>query len=326
MPPRPIQQYRPLTVRAVLLPTASFAISFVVTACLSPPKPHVVVHEDPRGSVYLEAMPDGSFQATHPIPLDPALVARVLRGLQVQEQQRLLQTLVTGASIPVRAFSDEDTEFLASHIATALSQATALQLVGFRVLHTTGAGTETTGGELYLDGHSLHVSLTHYRYNPEKPSPDSKPGRQLPDSTGLDQRHVLFIPEAALRSAAEDQPDGLHESHQKPLIIDYNVLAHLPDPQSAFQVPRQVLSGATNQGLAPIPKTNGGTSSAQDAIASPAEELRSLKELVLKQATELRELKKELEALRHQRSDRDVDAPKPKPSKKPVPRGQRAPP
>ena len=300
-----------LSAKPVLALTAAVAFGLAVTACVSPSKPRVVIYEDLRGAVYLGTMPDGAFQASHPISLGPAVIARLLRGVQVQEQQGLLQTLVTGEAIPLRAFSDEETTFLTPHIATALSRATDRQLVGFEVLHTTAIGTETTGGVLYASDHSLHVTVTHYRYRAEKPSPGSKPGRQLPDPTGLDQRRILFLPKSAQRAAAET-PSAFSDSPPHwTVVVDYEALTQLPDaqPKPTPSLPQSDPQRSNPaEALAPV-----GT---HERPSATSEELQSMRALIEKQAKALEALQDEVSSLRHQQKLTNTEATPPKPKAK----------
>lgn len=315
MKSQPTHDHRLSLTRQGIALIAAFAIGLAVTACLSPPKPRAVIHEDLRGSVYLEAMPDGAVPASHPISLEPAVIARILRGIQVQERQRVLQTLVAGAPTPVRAFSDEDTTFLARHIVTALSRSTAQQLVRFRVLHSTASGTETTGGELFAHGHTLHASLTHYRYNPEKPGSDSKPGRQLPDPTGLAQRRVLFFPESSQGPAVEGPATFLGSNPHVTVVVDYEALARIPEsphtpttslPQSNKQIPK--------------PEQVRAPDSKDELPSATSEELQSMRALIEKQAKELEALKDEVEILRRHQTEAQTTPPKSKAKKQPAPR------
>lgn len=314
-----MQPPRSLPEKTALVLTVCFAISLVATACISPPKPHVVIHEDPRGSVYLEDMPDGSFHATHPISLDSAVIHRVLRGVHVQEEQRVLQTLVAGRAVPVQAFSDEDTAFLARHITTALARATALQRVGFHVLHTTASGTEITGGLLYAYRQALHVSLTHYRHNPEKPSPGSRPGPQLRDPSGLAQHRVLFVPDSAQRPNVETSSTLMDRSPHLTVVVDYEALTRLPDfpprPEDAFLNSEREIS-------------KPGQSHSQDGTQEPpsagSEELRSMRTLIEKQTKELQALKEEVESLRRHQTEAQETPPKQKLKKQSAPHGPRS--
>ncbi|MDF0644773.1 MAG: hypothetical protein P0111_12120 [Nitrospira sp.] len=304
------------SIKSVAALMASFAISLVATACVSPEKPQVMIHEDPRGAVYLEDMADASFHATHPLLLDSAVIAHVLQGMFVEEDQRLLQTLVAGKAIPVRTFSDEDAEFLAPHIVVALSRATALQRVRFRVINTTAAGTETTGGALYTSGRSFHVSLTQYRYNPEKPIHGSKPGRQLPDRTGLDQHRVLFLPDSAVRPPDSDAPTAyLDKPAQLTVVVDYEALAQFAEIRD-----RPMRSLPLRAPQTPMPEQAHAPAHTREPPAATTEDLQSMRVLLEKQADEVEALKKQLESLQRQQTEAAATSPTPKTKKQPASR------
>src|SRR5713226_3246432 len=77
-------------------------LCLVGTACGTTAQSNKVLFEDPRGTVSLQTISDQAIQASHPIDLKPALIARVLSGMQVREQLQILQETMTGqASIPV---------------------------------------------------------------------------------------------------------------------------------------------------------------------------------------------------------------------------------
>ena len=65
-------------------------------------------------------MPDQSIQATHPIGLDPLLIAQILKGIEIQDQERGLQKLLIGPPPPVPVFSDDQIQFLAPLLAEGL--------------------------------------------------------------------------------------------------------------------------------------------------------------------------------------------------------------
>lgn len=118
--------------------------SFLAYGCASP-RPEIIIHESQKGSVYLERASDRSFQAAHPIKFDPSLIARVLRGVQLQERTGTIQTLFASQPKVVRAYSDEDVNFLAPLMATAFSQAASDQQVGFRLTYP-ATGRSLSGG------------------------------------------------------------------------------------------------------------------------------------------------------------------------------------
>src|SRR5438094_1303385 len=141
------------------------------------------IHQSSRGSVYLEEVSDWSFEATHPISIDPITLADVCRGVQIQERKSTFRTTSDMEPKAVRAFSDDEVEFLAPLLATALSKADPEEIVGFRLVQPAAAGTVGTAGTLYVHGSYLYLSLTQYRSNSFCNS-----GRQLSGSSGLSRR------------------------------------------------------------------------------------------------------------------------------------------
>lgn len=75
-------------------------------------------------------------------------MARVLSGVVVKEDRGLLGYLVSGKPEAVRAFRDEDVEYLAPLLVEGLTRAASNQQVGFRVVQTR-ATAESTNGSLY---------------------------------------------------------------------------------------------------------------------------------------------------------------------------------
>jgi len=218
-------------------------ITLVLSACATGPEQDLTIHESERGAVYVERIPDRSFQATHPIALSVDTMARVLRGVVVEDSRGLLGSLVAGKSETVRAFGDKDIDYLAPLLVEGLTRAAPDQQVGFSVVQidtpispkSVGpvfcsssvrfpgvclseqqpgeAPEESTKGSLYAYGRSLYLTLTEYRH---------RLGRA--DTTTLASRMVHFIPESAKR------PDSYRNSRttDATLVIDYDALATMP--------------------------------------------------------------------------------------------------
>ncbi len=184
----------------------------VASACSTGPELDLTLHETDRGAVYLERISDRSLQAAHPITLSADTMARVLRGVVVKENRGFLGSLVAGKPEAVRAFGDEDVEYLAPLLVEGLTRAASDQQVGFRVVQT-GAPAESTKGSLYAYRRSLYLTLPWLiavsRYGAGGPT-------QSPT--------ILFIPESAKR------PDSYRDPHSTDatLVIDYDVLATMP--------------------------------------------------------------------------------------------------
>ncbi len=220
-------------------------LCLVGAACSTTDKNITILFDDPRGTVSLQAMPDQSVHATHPITLDPTLIAQILRGIAVQDQERGLQKILGGMAAPTPAFSDDQIQFLAPLLAEGLRTATPDQRIGYRV-ETTHKGsflesstTETTVGSLYAYGRQLYVILSQYRYSPTRTNlttfGDMAYRSRSPDSSGLRNRILLFTPSAAERSAAFDPPTG-GKSTDRFLAIDFGLLQQPPAATAAPQV------------------------------------------------------------------------------------------
>jgi hypothetical protein len=294
------------------IPALASAVCLLAAACAttSPKLVEAILVDGPRGAVYLQKGGEDSwFKAAHPLYVSPRLLTHVFRGVEVQ-------VLPADKTTARRVFSDEDTEFISPLISTALSKATKGQLVGFRVHHGTNAGSDSTGGVLYVQGRLLHLSLTHYRADTGRREIGAEPDRQFPNPTGLEQRQISFIPEAARRSSLNEQPDLVNPPPLATVVIDFELLAKGLEPQSASGQSQPLylypdVEAATQQALQSIISANGVATS-QETRAAHAEEIRSLKDDVMKKTTELDVVKEEVRALQRRLADLEVEAQKTK--------------
>ncbi len=269
--------------------------------------PSTTIHDAALGKVFLEQVSDKSFQAAHPIKLSETTVADILRGVHTKEKSGLV--LLLGKALKstnlndIRTFSEDDIAFLTPHLTAALAQATPNHRVGFHVYATPvisqqrkdNHNPETTSGYLFADGLSLHFTLTQYRYHPGKKSASSqKEPRPLPDTDGLRDREVTFLPEAAVRPDVYDRSSWIGKSEDRSLAIDYQLLTKV------LAAPAPPASSTAQQ----YPTASSATSASQSnpAQASPAgkndadlqafkEELKALQKKVDEQSAELQRLK-----------------------------------
>ena len=263
-------------------PSIFLALLCVIgTACSTTAPTGKILFEDPRGTVSLQAMADQSIQATQPITLEPTLIAQILKGMTVQDQERGIQRLLAGRSSPVPVFSDDQIQFLAPLLAEGLRTAAPTERVAYRV-QTTHPGsmlessiTETTAGSLYAYGRQLYVILSQYRYAPTRANlnvNDTAYRMSRPDSSGLRDRILLFTSSAALRSNAFDPPIG-KESTDRFLAIDYQLLQQAPAAATAEQAAPQ-----TGTSLTPGSSVGAGASESQarstEALSQEVEALR----------------------------------------------------
>lgn len=280
-------------------------VTFASAACSIRPELDLTLQESDRGAAYLERMSDRSFQAAHPIKLAPDIIARVLRGVLVKDEQRLLQNLLVGKPDAVRVFRDDEVDYLAPLLVEGLSRAASDQQVGFRITQTgapmssqavaAGVGSsepplrpappESTSGALYAYGRSLYLTVTHYRYRTERADTINMANRRIPDPTGLANRTVLFIPESAKR------PDSYRDarSTKSTLVIDYELLATLP-----------TTSGSLPQSSATPPPTAGTTPAASQQPA-PVQDHTSQKD------ADVEALRKELQEIKQKLAEQEAE-------------------
>lgn len=266
-------------------------LCLVFAACNTTAPIGKILFEDARGTVSLQTMSGQSIQATHPITFEPTLIAQILRGMAVQDQERGIQRLLAGRSSPVPVFSDDQIQFLAPLLAEGLRTATPDQRVEYRV-QTTHPGsllessiTETTAGSLYAYGRQLYVTLSQYRSVPARANlnlNDSAYRMNRPDSSGLQDRIVLFTPSAAQRSDAFDSPTRERPTDRF-LAIDYQLLQQAPAAATTGQTAPQM------DRTSPTRESPTGTSASE--VSTPSTEAL---------AQEVEALKREMRSLQQQ--------------------------
>ena len=242
-----------------LITTALF-FALLFPACSTGPELVIKIDESPQGAVYLKRISDRSFQAAHPITIDPSTIALALSGIVIRDNQEALQNRV-GTADARRAFSGSEVGYLAPLITEGLRRAASDQQVEFTVMQVgqperAGAGVgseppmsvqprESTNGVLYAYGRSLYVTLTRYRSREEPTTIINMANRKISDTTGLANRTVSFLPEAAKRP--ESYLDARSTGHT--LVIDWELLAMLPEASSipasaqSTPVPPQATNG-----------------------------------------------------------------------------------
>ena len=272
-------------------------VALLFSACSTGPELDIKIDESPHGAVYLKRISDRSFQAAHPIKIDPTIIALVLNGILIRDDQGALQNRV-GTADARRAFSGSEVGYLAPLITEGLRRAASDQQVEFTVKQVgqpglserAGAGIgseppmsfqprESTNGVLYVYGRSLYVTLTRYRSKEEPVTTITMANRKVSDATGLANRTVSFLPEAAKRP--ESYLDA--RSPGNTLVIDWELLAMLPETSS--------VPASTQSSPAPAPPqaANGGTAEPvrKDAeIEALRKELQDIKKQLAEQQAE----------------------------------------
>ncbi|HEX7767838.1 MAG TPA: hypothetical protein VF443_14065 [Nitrospira sp.] len=264
----------------------------------------------------MERIPDRSFQAAHPIRIDEDTIARVLRGILVKENQRLLQNFLAGQPQAVSAFSEDEVRYLAPLLAEGLTHAAVDQQLGFRLRRTGSSGApqsdsagaggshspvrvasmETSRGSIYAYGRSLYVTLLEYHVRSERTESITKANQRQSDHTGLADRTLSFTPESASRP---DSYRGKNATHTT-LVIDYESLAALPTP-----TPTHAPSPPPVKDMPPQQAPSLAPDLGRDA------QLRLLQEQMNQKNREVEDLRKELQDIRRQMREPATAAPAP---------------
>jgi hypothetical protein len=250
-----------------------------------------MIHDSLRGSVFLEPIRNRSLEATHPITLDTGVIARALRGIQVRDDRNTLQVLLGSRPEPVRAFSDEEADFLAPFISTAFAKASRSEEIGFRINQAASladpqqegtapapsgsteppAQEAITSGILLAYGRSLQIHLTQFRSGIPPRSLIDGPNRHYADRTGLTGRKLAFVPKEAERP----ETFRVGETEFPTLVLDYDRLGKLPE-QLAAPPPMSPPTAGPDQPTTPSPSTT-------QEIESLRKELQEIKQQLKEQ-------------------------------------------
>jgi hypothetical protein len=254
---------------------------FIGSCSFTPPT--VMIHEGAYDTVVLEPL-SSEIPAQHPVFIDQRAMEAILNGMYVQDDERLLQRLLAGRTPPAAVFSDEQSPIVARALVTALARATSQQQVLFRLSHPQGQGEETRQGVLYCAEPFLYFTLQQFdRGQPQTVS--DKPGRQLPDRTGLGSRRLIFqSPPSAGKIAENKSPTSL--------IIDYVRIQ-----QWLASLDAATAAGQPNLLPSPAPiETSGQEERTQAPSVRPTP---SLNELIVRKDLEIESFKEEIRSLRH---------------------------
>ena len=279
-----------------------------MAGCAGTPLPVTTIHEDPRSAVFLQTVSDRSYVATHPIKLEQTTMADVLRGVHTEEKVGF--TLLIGKALKDsqgsnrRAFLEDDIALLTPYLTAALAKAAPNQRVGFRLHYPSEIpprsrkdNVETTEGYLFAQGQSLHFTLTLYHYMPGKPGKGymvAREPRPLPDTNGLRDLEVKFLPETALLPES-DEGSGLWfgKSEHQTLVIDYQLLAKLmASPPEAARPAAPPAVKPVAQPVEPPPPMPGPAPKSDPELQALKEEMKALQKKMDEQSAELQKLKK----------------------------------
>ena len=318
----------PLHASRFTVPLFSLVLALLcsaVIACSTTTPTGKILFDDPRGTVSLQTIHDRSIQANHPINLEPALLAQLLRGIELHDEVlgehhvKGLQTLIEGkAALTYPLFSEDEVQFLAPLLSEGLRKATPNDSVEYRVVTTIEPSnrfqsptTETTTGSLYVYGRQLYVTLSQYHYNPMLTNlsfTEASHRSQDPlDYSGLKYRTLRFTPKAALRTDSPDPPK-MDKPTDRFLAVDYQLLQQAwrnleAKKNAAPQMDDKALEAArAAEAQARAAESQARTAEAQARSAAEAQaraaEAQARNTAAL--AQEVETLKKQLESIQRQ--------------------------
>jgi hypothetical protein len=186
--------------------------TLVLSACATGPDLDLTLHESDRGTVYVERIPDRSFQAAHPVTVSAETMARVLRGIVVQGGRGVLGKPAVGKPEAVRAFGDDDVEYLAPLLAEGLSRAASDQQVGFYVMHIATPTPSQAGG--------LTFCLSDIRSPGVCESDQTQKGAPM-ETTGIALR-LRTIAVSNLDRVSSPNGSGRNEQHDRSAYVQSN--------------------------------------------------------------------------------------------------------
>ncbi|HXX76161.1 MAG TPA: hypothetical protein VEI50_13610 [Nitrospiraceae bacterium] len=262
------------------------AMSLIAAGCANGSK----IAQSSKGSVYLEEVPDWSFEASHPAVIDQVTMAKALRGLYTDSFQGGSSQMSAGGGKPMRIFSDEDVDFLSPLLTHALSRAKPEQLVSFRTSSSAGSGSEPAAGTIYLQKGALHVTLAQ--------------GRPVKG----------FMPESVARIEQAPAYAAAGGKGYMAAVIDYQALAiapavaPLPVAQAAPKtVPASVQAATPQTKPQPVASLDVEESKDSSSVTQEQYELKKTKDALAKKDTEIKMLRREAEWMKRELRERDLE-------------------
>lgn len=275
-----------------------------------------ILADSPQGTVWIEQLSArGStgiwsggaqaFQATHPISLNPQLIAGMLGGLRMQARKDHAPAHPQPDPTAIPVFTDDDQAFLAPAIAEALRQLAPDQRVMFQVLRSSATGSEFTTGTLFVNRPAIHITLRNFR----AASPDE-------GETGLEGQELTFAHQEASVANVPPQSWSLVEPRRYTVAVNYETMGRLTNVEP---------SGATTRADRDRPAPPRSFPAQAEVTTAPAarpssgDELQGMQAALSKQEKDMEALREELKSMRQQLTEKDAPPAKSKPIRKPAP-------
>ncbi len=149
--------------RFVLFFTIMWGLFGILSSCMSVPQIETPIHEDSQGHIILKTFPESSTKASHPTVLEPEILKATLRGLRVQEQKRLLDSLIGGEGQILPVFTEQEIQFLTPFLIDAFHKATPEEYIWFQTINQQQSQFNTTSGVMYHVNNLLRIGVIEFQ-------------------------------------------------------------------------------------------------------------------------------------------------------------------
>ena len=241
--------------------------------CSWTPEVETVLYEGPECVISLKTSHALKQAPEHPAFLSESLIAKILNGMTISQEEGILQQLLLTKHHPVPAFSPSQIDFLAPHISMAFSQVTPDEVIQFRCPPTNEQHFPIQGMLAVFPPSSLLLTLEKF-----KPYPGVSPKMQN-TSQKLRPASLVFSHQESIIRAEEVQNFMSIPSTSHGIAINYQSLDSLNPISKENQL--------TQPGVQATPHKNTEAPMTIDSLNS---QLRDLKKIVDQQAEEIRRL------------------------------------
>ncbi len=241
--------------------------------CSWAPEVETILHEGPECVISLKTSHALKKAPKHPASLSESLIAKILKGMAISQEEGILQQLLLSTHHPVPAFSPSLIDFLAPHVSLAFSQVTPEEIIHFKCPPTNEQFFPIKGTLAVFSPSSLLLTLENL-----KPYPGVSPKMKI-SSQKIQTISLAFSQREVTLSAEEAQAFMTIPSTYHRIAINYQSLESFPPSSKENQL---IQSGTqmTPHKTTEVPMT----------IDSLNFQLRDLKKIVDEQAKEIRRL------------------------------------
>ena len=266
-----LAHFKPLGFTKQCLIIITLAISNL--QCSWTPEVETVLYEGPECVISLKTSHALKQAPEHPAFLSESLIAKILNGMTISQEEGILQQLLLTKHHPVPAFSPSQIDFLAPHISMAFSQVTPDEVIQFTCPPTNEQHFPIQGMLAVFPPSSLLLTLEKF-----KPYPGVSPKMQN-TSQKLRPASLVFSHQESIIRAEEVQSFMSIPSTSHGIAINYQSLDSLNPISKENQL--------TQPGVQATPHKNTEAPMTIDSLNS---QLRDLKKIVDQQAEEIRRL------------------------------------